>query len=169
MADFSSQWKQLVETERRTSRDRITPGNLYQISVYSNSKKSSHRRYIFAIGKSDDKLHCLKLNNIKPVDFSNFLHSIRNKQRSVDPTKPLSYHLIKFGKEGKRVFESYIKPNKSIYGSGNDTYRTYKVDKITYVSELVFEGDVLDDFLGRKTKVTNRRVGIDTELDERDG
>lgn len=167
MPSYTSQWEQLLDISERVSRSEIEVGNIYKISVYSGLDYKTVRkdRYIFTLGKDEnDNIHCLKLNEIQPLDFSNFIYSIRNKQITPDSDKSLKEHLIKLPSKGKRVYESYIKPNKNLLRG----YRVYKPTRITYISEIVFQKNILEQLLSPTAKITNRRIIIDEEVDLND-
>ncbi len=74
---FTRQYKTFLKPERRVSKSLIRPRNIYRITTYKGgqpaTKSGEDARYVFVIGKVGDKLHCLKLNPIKPVDFTQFI------------------------------------------------------------------------------------------------
>lgn len=167
--NYYTQYVQLLQkAEQRTSRGSIRPRNIYKLSVYKDGDPSSSKRLVFVIGKVGDSIHTLKLNEIKPIDFANFLYKLRDKRVPVDPNLRLENHLIKTDIQGKRLFESYIKPNRQIYGGKNNHYRVYKLDKIQYIAEIKYENDVLRNIFRVGTE-TQRRVDITEEIQEKDG
>ena len=169
MGKFTSQWVQLLKPEFRVSKSLIRPRNIYRLSVYKDGDPKSQKRFVFVIGIHDDKVHCLKLNDIKPLDFTNFLFKIRDKRVPVDNTKRLEEHLIKLPKDGNRLFEGYVKTNTKLYSKQLNSYRTYTLDKISYISEIRFENDVLNNIFKITNTESDRRQIIEQEIDEKDG
>lgn len=169
MGKFTNQYVQLLKPEIRVSKSLIRPRNIYRLSVYKDGDPKSQKRFVFVIGIHDDKVHCLKLNDIKPLDFTNFLFKIRDKRIPVDNTKRLEEHLIKLPKDGNRLFEGYVKTNPKLYSKQLNSYRTYILDKISYVSEIRFENQVLNNIFKITNTESDRRQIIDEEIDEKDG
>ena len=68
---FTRQYKEFLKPEVRVSKSLIKPRNIYRISTYSGgdpiTKQGEDARYVFVIGKVGDKIHCIKLNEIKPI------------------------------------------------------------------------------------------------------
>jgi len=167
--NYYLQYIQLLQkSEQRMSRDLIRPRNIYKLSVYKDGSPASSKRLVFVIGKIGDDIHTLKLNGIKPIDFANFLYKLRDKRIPVNPSLRLENHLTKFDVQGKRLFESQIKPNRQIYGGKNNNYRIYKKDKIQYIAEIKYEPDVLRNIFRVGTE-TERRMDITQEIQEKDG
>jgi hypothetical protein len=169
MSKFTSQYVQLLKTESRISKSGIKPRNIYRLSVYRDGDPKSVKRFVFVIGIIDKKIHCIKLNDIRPLDFTNLLFKLRDKRIPVDNNKRLSEHLIRLPLDGKRLFESYIKKDKKLYSKQLNNYRTYILDKVSYVSEVRFENEVMNSIFKISNTETDRRLIIDEEIDEKDG
>ena len=72
------------------------------------------------------------------------LRKLRDKSTPITPDyEDLASLLKKFDKEGKRLFEGFIKNNRAVYSYKLGNYRTYFMEKIQHVSEIVFEYDEL--------------------------
>jgi hypothetical protein len=99
----------------------------------------------------------------------NLLFKLRDKRIPIDTTKRLSQHLIKLPVDGRRLFESYIKKDKKLYSKDLNNYRTYIIGKISYVSEVKFENEVMNNIFRIGNTETDRRLIIDEEIDEKDG
>ena len=56
--------------------------------------------------------------------------------------------------DGSNIFNGFIKNNPTVYSYKLGNYRTYIVDKISYVSEIRFETDFLKELFqeGKMTK-----------------
>lgn len=140
-----------IEKEIRISRNDIIPNNIYKISLYRykdegvKSLPPPESSLIFVIGIYDKRVNCLKLNNINPILFFNWLKTIKRKEINEESIKNkilLSDLLIKTDLKGTRLFESYIK-NKPIYNVKPSPYRTYELTGIRYVSEVKLKDEHL--------------------------
>ena len=74
---YTRQYKEFLKPEVRVNRGLIKPRNIYRISTYSGgdpiTKTGEEARYVFVLGKVGKKLHCIKLNEIKPIDFNKLI------------------------------------------------------------------------------------------------
>lgn len=173
---YTAQYTQIMTPEKRIGRNNIIPRNIYRISTYTGSKPvtkvGKDSRWVFVIGKVDDKIHCIRLNDIKPLDFLKWLNKIRDKRIPIGKDQQLSLLLKKFSKEGTQLFESYIKNDTSVYQVGHSTYRIYKLEKIQNIWEIRFEENFLRETFGEKNDpntTQEMRTEIKDELNERDG
>lgn len=173
---YTQQYKQIMQPEKRVGRKDILPRNIYRISTYTGSdpitKTGDDARWVFVIGKVDGKIHCIRLNDIKPLNFLKWLNKIRDKRISIGKDQLLSLLLKKFSKEGTQLFEQHIKPDRLVYNVGHSTYRIYKLEKIVNVWEIRFEEGFLRETFGEKNDpntVQEMQAEIKEETDERDG
>lgn len=173
---YTRQYKELMVPEKRISRNNIVPRNIYRISTYTGSKPitktGDDSRWVFVIGKVDNKIHCIRLNDIKPLEFTKWLNKVREKRTPIGRDQQLSLLLKKFSKEGNELFESYIKNDSHVYRPGKSTYRIYSLDKIQNIWEIRFEEGVLRQIFGEinDPKTTQEmRVEITDEINEKDG
>lgn len=166
--DYTLQWARLMKSERRISRSLIKANKLYRISVYNDGNPNYHRRYIFVIGynRRDKKIDCIKLNNIEPMHFIEFLNKIRNKKIKIRYQIPIDKMITKFPSNGKQLFENHIKTNKLIYAKNIDSYRVYKIQNINYVMDLSFEDDVFIKLFSDSKTVSNQRNVVKEEIAE---
>lgn len=169
---FTRQYKTFLKPERRVSKSLIKPRNIYRITTYKGgqpaTKSGEDARYVFVIGKVGDKLHCLKLNPIKPVDFTQFITQLRDKRIPIAPDTMLHLFLKKFSPDGNDLFLTKIKNNKKIYSPVLQNYRTYFINKIQNVYEIRFEQDVLENLFGEKKTITEQREIIRDEVNDTD-
>ena len=169
---FTRQYKTFLKPERRVSKSLIKPRNIYRITTYKGgqpaTKSGEDARYVFVIGKVGDKLHCLKLNPIKPVDFTQFITQLRDKRIPIAPDTMLHLFLKKFSPDGNDLFHTKIKNNKKIYSPVLQNYRTYFINKIQNVYEIRFEQDVLENLFGEKKTITEQREIIRDEVNDTD-
>lgn len=164
MAKYTRQYITFLRPEKRISRSEIRPRNIYRITTYSGgepvTKSGNEARYVFVIGKVDNKyIHCIKLNEIRPNDFINFINKLRDKRIRIGSDQSLELLLKKFSKDGKSLFESYVKTNPKIYSPVLGNYRTYLLEKIQNVFEIRFEeGFLREIFKEGSTQSTRTEV-----------
>ena len=173
MRVFTPQYKQILTPEVRVGKNQILPRNIYRISTYRDgvppTKVGLESRYVFVIGRIDNKIHCLLLNHIVPDNFISFLNKLRNKSKTIEKDQPLSELLKLTPRDGKQLFESYVKNNPKIYSSMLDNYRTYFIDKIQNVWEIRFEEGFLQNVFKEGNTASTRKVDIKNEINENDG
>lgn len=174
---FTRSYKEILRPEVRVSRSEIKPRNIYRISTYRGSKPHTKTgedaRYVFVIGIVDDKIHCIKLNDIRPVDFTGFLNKIRDRRIPIGNFSRLGQLVKKYSKGGSELFEHNIKHNSSIYSKSKNNYRIYILDKIVNVWEIQFEAGMLMEMFGETANenvtTQERRTEIKEEINEKDG
>jgi hypothetical protein len=158
--------------EERLSRGEMKPRNIYRISTYRGgtpeTKTGEDARYVFVLGKIGGKLHCIKLNNIKPLDFTNMLFKLREKRVPIGKKNTLSALLRHFATDGNALFEQHIKNNSSIYGPGKKNYRIYMVNSIVNVWEIKFEDFFLKKLFKEDSTPSTREPIIKDEIAESD-
>lgn len=167
---FTRQYKTFLRPERRISRSQIRPRNIYRITTYRGgepaTKSGENARYIFVIGIVDNKVHAIKLNPIKPIDFTNFINKLRDKRIPIGSDQALELLLKKFSKDGNALFESYIKNNSKVYSRSLKNYRTYLLSSIVNVYEIRFEEDFLRELFKEGSNTSTRRQIITDEINE---
>lgn len=167
---YTRQYTKFLKPEVRVSRGEIKPRNIYRISTYKGgtpaTKAGEDSRYVFVIGKVDDKIHCIKLNDIKPLDFTQFINKLRDKRIPIKSDQALEELLKQFTKDGKSLFETYVKNNSKIYSSKLANYRTYILENIINVWEIRFEDGFLRELFGEGSNATTQRNVIQEELNE---
>lgn len=168
---YTSQYKQFLKPEVRVSKGEIMPRNIYRISTYAGgtppTKVGDQSRYVFVIGKIDGKIHCIKLNDVKPIDFTNLINKLRDKRIPIKSDQALEELLKLFSNDGKQLFETYIKTNSKVYSSKMANYRTYILDNIQNVWEIRFEEGFLRTLFKEGNTTTTQRDIIQTEVAEK--
>ena len=153
---FTRQYTQFLKPEKRVSKGQIKARNIYRITTYKGgepaTKSGENARYVFVIGITGGKVHCIKLNPIKPIDFTNFIAELRDRRIPLTENTRLSLFLKKFSPDGNDLFLTKVKNNKKLYSPSLKNYRTYMLDKIQNVFEIRFEQDVLEN-LFKETEV----------------
>ncbi len=145
---FINQYLKFLRPEKRVPKNQLKQCNIYRIVRYGgDTKRGINARYVFVIGKVIDKgrvkVHCLKINDIRPSVLVNFLKDLRNTKLITENYFDLSSLLKSFDREGSRLFNGFIKNNKQVYNRALGNYRTYFVDKLQYISEVKFEYEEL--------------------------
>ncbi len=169
MASYTRQYETFLKPESRVGKANIKGGNIYRISSYDAvTKRGSDTRYIFVLGRIGSKIHCIKIGDVLPNAFTKLIRKLRNKNVEIKDGVRLSDLLKKFDADGSNIFTGYIKNNASVYSYKLGNYRTYFVDKISYVSEIRFEQDILENLFGEKTTSSQKRQIIKDEQSEID-
>ena len=167
---YTREYKAFLKPERRVPRSQLKPRNIYRITTYRGGEPSTRSgedaRYVFVIGIVKDKVHCIKLNPIKPIDFTNFIGKLRDKRIPIGSDQALELLLKRFSKDGTGLFETYIKPNSKLYSRSLGNYRTYKLESIVNVYEIRFEQDFLQELFKEGSTQSTRREAIRDEINE---
>lgn len=167
---FTRQYKSFLRPEKRVPRSQIRPRNIYRITTYRGgqppTRSGDDARYIFVIGIVDNKVHAIKLNPIRPIDFTNFIGKLRDKRIPIGSDQALELLLKRFSKDGSSLFESYIKNNSKLYSRSLSNYRTYILNSIVNVYEIRFEEDVLRRLFNEPGTTSTRREIIQDEINE---
>ena len=169
---FTRQYIKFLRPEVRVSKSLIRPRNIYRISTYKTgqppTKVGDDARYVFVIGRVADKIHAIRLNNIRPLNFIEFINRLRDKRIPIKSDQALEELLKTFSKDGKMLFESYIKNNPKVYSSQLANYRTYSLENITNCWEIRFEEDFLKNLFSEGSNIQTERVALDKEINDND-
>lgn len=169
---FTRQYVKFLRPEVRVSKSLIRPRNIYRISTYKTgdppTKVGDDARYVFVIGRVADKIHAIRLNNIRPLNFIEFINRLRDKRIPIKSDQALEELLKTFAKDGKILFESYIKNNPKVYSSQLANYRTYSLENITNCWEIRFEEDFLKNLFSEGSNIQTERVALDKEINDND-
>ena len=167
---YTRQYKSFLRPERRVPRSQIRPRNIYRITTYRGgdpaTKGGEDARYIFVIGIVGHKVHAIKLNPIRPIDFTMFINKLRDKRIPIGSDQALELLLKKFSKDGSSLFESYIKNNTKLYSRSLNNYRTYILSSIVNVYEIRFEEDFLRGLFKEGATKSTMREDIQDEVNE---
>lgn len=169
---YTNQYKAFLRPEKRVSKSLMKPRNIYRITTYKGgepaTKQGLEARYIFVIGIVDEKIHAIKLNEIMPADFTQFITKLRDMRVPLTENTMLHLFLKKFSRDGSSLFSSYIKNNPKIYSKKLANYRTYFINKIQNVYEIRFEQDALERLFSNRTNRTEQRDILRDEINEGD-
>jgi hypothetical protein len=81
----------------------------------------------------------------------------------------LSEILKLFPRDGKQLFEGFVKNSPNIYSHKLDNYRTYFIDKIQNVWEIRFEDGFLQEMFKENNTPSTRKEVTKKEINENDG
>jgi len=167
---FTRQYKTFLRPEKRIPRSQIRPRNIYRITTYRGgepaTKTGEEERYIFVIGIVDNKVHAIKLNPIRPIDFTNFIGKLRDRRIPIGSEQALELLLKKFSRDGSSLFESHIKNNSKIYSPSLKNYRTYLLSNIVNVYEIRFEEGFLRQLFKEPLTQSQQQEIIRNEINE---
>jgi hypothetical protein len=152
---FSLQYKPFIANEMRVGKQTIRPRNVYRISSYKYSKDGqksltgNKSSLIFVIGIYDKKLICLKISELKPEKFFQWLYTVVRKSEipKIDEIQKLEELLVESDRGGKSLFTGYVEKSPIVYKRKDPIYRTYNLDSIIYIQEVQFEKSYLKEYL----------------------
>jgi len=162
---FTQQYKKLFISESSVGKTLILPKEIYRINSYkytdgtTKSFNGVETALIFCTGVYDKKLVGVKITNINPTKFLNFLKSILKKglkEEQFDKAESLFELCINTDKYGKTLFNTYLRNKQEILTAQNEsTYRTYNILGIKSIEKLKFDPKVLKKAYGFKIKPDN--------------
>jgi hypothetical protein len=94
---------------------------------------------------------------------------LRNKSKPIQADQALSELLQIFPRDGRKLFEGYIKSNPKVYSPALDNYRTYITSNIQTIWEIRFEEGILQKIFKEGNTASTRRNEIKKEINEKDG
>ena len=150
---FSLQYRPFIEKEDSISKILIRPKNVYKIVYYeyadgtAKTLSGPKTAYVFVIGIYDKKLVCLKISEMRPDKFFLWLNTIFQKSLTderIDESKRLDEITIRSDRNGSTLYNRYVS-GKSILTQGKNPYRTYNIDGIRQISEVIIKKDTLKE------------------------
>jgi hypothetical protein len=154
---FSLQYKRFIEKEDSVSKILVRPKNIYKIVYYEyadgtvKTLSGPKTSYVFVIGIYDKKLVCLKISEIRPDKFFLWLKSIFQKSLTnerIDESKRLDEIIIRSDRNGSTLYNRYVS-GKPILTQSKNPYRTYNMDGIRQISEIIINKDTLKEYLNK--------------------
>lgn len=151
---FSLQYTKFIESEEPVAKSKVLPRNIYKISSYkyADGKQKTlsgiDTAYIFVLGIFDKKISCIKMSEIKPDKFFNFLKPIFKKgltEENWNSAKQLEDLLILSDKQGKKMV-NLVQQNSAIYNNNPNPYRTYTLTGIKQISEVKIKTEILKKY-----------------------
>jgi hypothetical protein len=152
---FSLQYKPLILSEESVSKSQILPRNIYKITSYeyvdgtTKTLSGIKTAFVFVIGiTTDKKLTCIKISDIKPEKFFEWLKPIFRKgltDADFATEQKLGQLLILCDRQGSKIFNQFVKSN-TIYKKDPSAYRTYNISGIKQIQEIRIKPDILKSY-----------------------
>jgi hypothetical protein len=152
---FSSLYTRLVESEKKIAPPLLRPKNIYKLNVYEYSdgkiKTLSGIRtsIIFLLGIHQKKLICIKISDMKPELFFNWLSKLFKKElshESFDKATRLEDLLMVSDLAGNLLFSKF--KSSPLYRLEPSVYRTYSMTGIKNIEQLDLKKDILKKTYG---------------------
>ena len=151
--NYYSQYRQYITGGNRVAKGDITPYGLYKISTYKyadgdrQTLRGTEETLIFVIGIYQRKVYALKLSNIQPLKFLNWLKKVVGVNSYSEGKQRINELKTPFDTGGNKIYDSYIKNNKDFVAKGA-AYRTYNLDGIQYATEVFLNEKTLKQYYG---------------------
>jgi hypothetical protein len=150
-------YTQLFEFGKRVQKNylKLNPRNFYRISRYAyadgdvKSLSGNNSSLVFVIGVHDEKVNCIKLNEVSVEIFTRWFPTLLKPaitEADVNGIEMTSDLIIESDKSGNGLFESKIK-GKSIYNVNPRPYRTYNLDGLQYIQEIKLKSETIKGML----------------------
>jgi hypothetical protein len=155
---FSSLYTKLVQSEKKIAPALLRPKNIYKLNVYeySNGKVKTlngiRTSMVFLLGIHQKKLICIKISEIKPELFFNWLSDLFKKElshESFDKANRLEDLLIVSDLAGSLLFSKF--KSSPLYRIEPTVYRTYSLTGIKNIEQLDLKKDILKKTYGLPT------------------
>ena len=153
MINQASKYRGLLDVGGRVSKQDITPYGIYKISTYKyvdegrQTLRGPEETLIFVTGIYQRKVSALKLSNIPPTQFLNWLRKVVGRNSYNEGMKRIDELKLPFDVGGNRIYDFYIKNNKEFVQKGA-AYRTYNLDGIQYATEMFLNEKTLKQYYG---------------------
>ena len=153
MINQASKYRGFLEVGNRVAKQSIKPYGIYKISTYNyvdegrQTLRGTDETLIFVTGIYQRKVSALKLSNIEPVKFLNWLKKIVGVNSYTEGMKRIDELKTPFDVGGNRIYDSYIKSNSDFVAKGA-AYRTYNLDGIQYATEVFLNEKTLKKYYG---------------------
>jgi len=151
--NYAPQYRSYLDKGDRVSKTNIRPYGIYRISTYKyvddgrQVLRGDEETLIFVTGIYQRKVSALKLSNIPPLKFVQWLKRVVGVNSYKDGMKRVDELKIPFDIGGTRIYDSYIKNNTDFVAKGA-AYRTYNLDGIQYATEMFLNEKTLKQYYG---------------------
>ena len=151
--NYAPQYRGYIDVGSRISKTDIRPYGIYKISTYkyadgdSQTLKGTEETLIFVTGIYQRKVSAIKLSNIQPIKFLNWLKRVVGVNSYTEGKKRIDELKTPFDIGGNRIYDSYIKNNSEFVAKGA-AYRTYNLDGIQYATEVFLNEKTLKQYYG---------------------
>lgn len=155
--NYYNRYIELFEFGKRTQAQmvKMNPQNFYRISRYEYSDGETkslvgrEASLIFVIGVFDNKINCIKLNEVRPEIFMSWIPTLIKssiKSEDIDNMEKFSDIIVNSDRSGNVLFETKIKLNK-IYKQEPRPYRTYNLDGLKYIQQINLKKEIIKGML----------------------
>ena len=151
--NYAPQYRGYIDVGSRISKTDIKPYGIYKISTYkyadgdSQTLRGTEETLIFVTGIYQRKVSAIKLSNVQPIKFLNWLKRVVGVNSYTEGKKRIDELKTPFDVGGTRIYDSYIKNNKDFVAKGA-AYRTYNLDGIQYATEVFLNEKTLKQYYG---------------------
>ena len=151
--NYAPQYRGYIDVGSRVSKTDIKPYGIYKISTYKyadgdrQTLRGTEETLIFVTGIYQRKVSAIKLSNIQPIKFLNWLKRVVGGNTYTEGKKRIDELKTPFDVGGTRIYDSYIGNNKDFVAKGA-AYRTYNLDGIQYATEVFLNEKTLKQYYG---------------------
>ena len=151
--NYAPQYRGYIDVGSRISKTDIKPYGIYKISTYkyadgdSQTLRGTEETLIFVTGIYQRKVSAIKLSNVQPIKFLNWLKKVVGVNSYTEGKKRIDELKTPFDIGGNRIYDSYIRNNKDFVAKGA-AYRTYNLDGIQYATEVFLNERTLRQYYG---------------------
>ena len=151
--NYAPQYRGYIDMGDRVSKTDIKPYGIYKISTYKyadgdrQTLKGTEETLIFVTGIYQRKVSAIKLSNVQPIKFLNWLKKIVGVNSYTEGKRRIDELKTPFDIGGNRIYDSYIRNNKDFVAKGA-AYRTYNLDGIQYATEVFLNEKTLKQYYG---------------------
>jgi len=151
--NYAPQYRGLLDIGSRVSKTDIKPYGIYKISTYkyadgdSQTLRGTEETLIFVTGIYQRKVSAIKLSNVQPIKFLNWLKKVVGVNSYTEGKKRIDELKTPFDMGGTRIYDTYIRTNKDFVAKGA-AYRTYNLDGIQYATEVFLNERTLRQYYG---------------------
>ena len=151
--NYAPQYRGYIDVGGRVSKNDIRPYGIYKISTYkyadgdSQTLRGTEETLIFVTGIYQRKVSAIKLSNVQPIKFLNWLKKVVGVNSYTEGKKRIDELKTPFDMGGTRIYDSYIRNNKDFVAKGA-AYRTYNLDGIQYATEVFLNERTLRQYYG---------------------
>ena len=151
--NYAPQYRGYIDVGDRVSKNDIRPYGIYKISTYKyadgdrQTLKGTEETLIFVTGIYQRKVSAIKLSNVQPIKFLNWLKKIVGVNSYTEGKRRIDELKTPFDIGGNRIYDSYIRNNKDFVAKGA-AYRTYNLDGIQYATEVFLNEKTLKQYYG---------------------
>ena len=151
--NYASQYRGYLDKGDRVSKQQITPYGIYKISTYKytdegrQTLRGNEETLIFVTGIYQRKVSALKLSNIKPLVFLNWLKKVVGTNSYTEGAQRIDELKTPFDTGGNRIYDVYIRNNSEFVSKGA-AYRTYNLAGIQYATEMFLNEKTLKQYYG---------------------